>query len=157
MGKSWGLKCSRCDYEITVPLGFGFLFPQEHAEIMEGIRKGRFGKTVQRFLEEHPDGAVDCERAVCICENCGTIRPAISLDMYISKSRSGALGAAYAAQADLKESHEPYRRYPHRCPKCRRITQALSAEEFEAKLNGGELECPLCKAKLIVSDAMLWD
>ena len=58
MGEGYNLKCTCCDNEISISLGVGFLFPKVYADIMDGIRKGKYGKTAQRFLEEHPDNSM---------------------------------------------------------------------------------------------------
>ena len=169
MGQSYTLKCTCCDYEIGISLGVGFLFPLEYAKIMDGIRKGKFGKTTQRFLEEHPDGAIDCERTVCRCKSCGTLKQAINFDMYIPKPGykqpqhakwSSAFpfeGASYVDKSDLKEGYELYQHYPHRCPKCRKTMRAFSANEFVNKTNNKEMKCPLCKSALELQDMIMWD
>lgn len=160
-------------YENNIPIvffvGVGFLFPKLYADIMDGIRKGKFGKTTQRFLEEHPDGAIDCERTVCICKNCGTLKQAVNLDMYIPKPGyeqpkhdiwSGAFpfeGASYVDKSDLKEEYELYQHYPHRCPKCRKTMRTLCANEFLWKIENKELKCPICGSTLELQSVMMWD
>ena len=85
MGQNLSLKCSCCDYEIGISLGVGFFFPMLYEETIKEIKEGKLGKTLYRFLEEHPDGAVDCERAVLQCETCGALKQGMNFSMYIPK------------------------------------------------------------------------
>ena len=55
MGQNLSLKCSCCDYEIGISLGVGFFFPMLYEETIKEIKEGKLGKTLYRFLEEHPD------------------------------------------------------------------------------------------------------
>ena len=169
MGKGYHLKCSCCDYEISISLGVGFFFLKLYADTIEGIKEGKFGKTLQRFLEDHPDGTVDCERAVLQCETCGALKQGINFDMYIPKPGlgqpqhgiwSGALpfeGLSNVAKSDMKENYSLYQHYPHRCPRCRKRMIAMNTEEFMDKLNNQELLCPDCKSKLEMADMIMWD
>ena len=169
MGQTCIIKCTCCDYEISISLGVGFFFPREYTDIIGGIRKGKFGKTTQRFLEEHPDGAIDCERTICICENCGALKQAFNFDMYIPKpgyehKNHGIWtfaysfeGTSYISKSDLEEGYELYQHYPHRCPKCRKTMKALRMTEFEMRLRNKDLYCPNCKSNLELQDVIMWD
>ena len=169
MGQNISLKCSCCDYEIGISLGVGFFFPMLYEETIKEIKEGKLGKTLYRFLEEHPDGAVDCERAVLQCDTCGALKQGMNFSMYIPKPGfvqsphsewSGAFpceGLSYVAKSDLKESYNLYQHYPHRCPRCRKRMIAMNTEEFMDKLNNQELLCPDCKSKLEMADMIMWD
>ena len=169
MGQAYDLKCNRCGYETTIDLGVGFLYAQLYIETIDRIRKGQLGETLQRFLQEHPDGAIDCEWIALKCENCGTLKDELSLDMYIPKPgctqpqhriRSTVFpfeDASYVNESDLQKNYDLYEHYPHRCPGCGNRMQTLDLKEFERQLNKHRLHCPNCKAKIKKASILLWD
>ena len=169
MGEAYRLKCSRCDYEIFLPFGVGMFFPHLYSDTIDRIKKGRFGKTAQKFLQGHPDGAIDCEKTVFICERCGALKQGLNLDMYIPKPGHEQFqhsawsiafpfhSASYADKTDLEQHCTLYQHYPHRCPKCRKRMQALSPETFVGLLDKREFKCPDCNSALELCDLMLWD
>ena len=170
MGAKFGFRCPNCDYYFSASIGIGgYVFPKFYAKVIGDIKKGKHGKTARRFLEEHPNGAVDCTSAVGICENCGTLASVIRMDMYIPKpgytqplhdKEAGAFPyeeTSYVTGSDLEEHYNLYRRRLHRCPKCRRKMTILREEEFSQKMNNNELECPNCRMKLEIAGLALWD
>ena len=170
MGAEYGFRCPNCDYYFSASLGIGgYIFPRFYSEVIEGMKKGKYGKTAQRFLEDHPNGAVDCVSAVCICENCGALASVINMDMYIPKpgytqpqheidaGNDPSEETSYVTKSDLEENYNLYRHYLHRCPKCRRKMKVLGEKEFRQKMEEKELVCPNCKSELEIAGLGMWD
>ena len=139
MGDGYIFRCSHCDYDFTAYLGVGMMYPAFCQSVMEKGRKGELGPKLQRFLEEHPDGAVDCENVVLRCTACGELDCGPSLNMYVPKegytpgpsegpwstAMSGE-GMSYITPWDLKTHYLLKARYPHRCEKCGKPARTLS-------------------------------
>lgn len=170
MGVEFCFRCPNCGYYFSASLGIGgYIFPRFYSKVIEEMKKGKYGKTAQRFLENYPNGAVDCKHVVCICENCGALESRINMDMYIPKpgytqpqheKGTGAFPfeeASYVTNSDLEINYNLYRHYLHRCPKCRRKMKVLSEKEFNQKKENNEFECPNCKSKLEIAGLALWD
>ena len=64
MGQGYSLGCKRCGYKISANLGVGFAFPRVYEAVMKEAQGGKLGETVQSFLKEHPDGALDCDQVL---------------------------------------------------------------------------------------------
>ena len=73
MGQGYSLGCKKCGYKISANLGVGFAFPRVYEAVMKEAHDGKLGKTVQSFLMEHPDGALDCDQVLLQCDECGAL------------------------------------------------------------------------------------
>ena len=85
MGQGNTYHCARCDYSFEAYLGVGMAFPMVYRETVEKAKLGKLGRTLQRFLQDHPDGAIDCENHVILCSRCGQLKCGPGLDMYVPK------------------------------------------------------------------------
>ncbi len=176
MGSGFVLRCKKCGYKKELYLGVGFRFPQIYQETIESARKGKYGKIVQMFLEEHPDGVLNCDRVLLQCPDCNYLETGLDLSMYIPKQdtipkEQGRLAvsapfedASYVAPWKL-DNYELIRHYEHICRKCGTKMKALNEKDLE-KENGPlfprreqtEFGCPKCGEPLWnVDRKILWD
>lgn len=175
MGRGYSLKCRKCGYEFSANPGVGFMFPEVYQEMMKAGREGKLGKEVKRFLEEHPDGALDCDAVILQCTECGTLECAPDLTMYVPGENSPppssgnwsvsipCKDAEYVAPWTL-EKYTLFGLYDHRCEKCMGKMRIIKEKEFEnlaydAVSNGfpTKIHCPKCKERLFVGEIMMWD
>ena len=56
---------------------------------------------------------------------------------------------------DLKKYYDLYEKYDHRCPECGGAAEIV--EDFEKKLEEGELSCAKCDGTLKLADIIMWD
>ena len=65
--------------------GIGRLFPKIYEETVKKMRSGKYGDECKKFFKEHPDGAVNCEKELLICEECGVPKTEMNLSLYLPK------------------------------------------------------------------------
>ena len=153
--------CPKCGYGFRRKTGIGMMFPQVYQETVEKAKEGKFGKEIQDFFRDHPDGAIDAESVTLCCEACGCLGTDKDLTMYIPKKRSilpdigtkdeGGSERSYVMRYELVEFYEKYADYPHKCGKCGGKMRVIDSEE--------ELECPVCRVPLEMdpSGLIMWD
>lgn len=175
MGRGYSLQCRKCGYEFSAYLGVGFLFPRAYQQTMEAGKAGKLGKEVREFLEELPDGVLDCNIVVLQCSECGALESAPDLSMYVPggdspapslDNRSGAFpheGTSYVAPWDL-ERYTLVGLYDHRCRKCKGKMKIIKEDEFEQLIHEADFDskptrvlCPKCKEPLWLGEIMMWD
>lgn len=157
MGTGYSLKCRKCGYGFSANLGVGFMFPLVYQETMEAGREGKLGKEVRQFLEEHPDGVLDCNAVMLQCTECGELGRAPDLSMYLPKE--GREGASYVAPWNLDE-YKLIGRYDHRCSKCKGKMRIIQEKELEQPVGNGnptKVLCPKCKEPLWLDGILMWD
>lgn len=175
MGEGYCFSCKNCGYTFEANLGIGFMFPSVYEEVMNKARGGKLGPDAQRFLSEHPDGALDCSTVALNCKKCGELGTDLSCDMYIPKQAqqiesedwkcSPAFpveGAKYVMPMDLIRDYDLVQRYPHRCAKCNGEMESISKGKltrygYEDVIDKRKLKCPHCRQPLVMSDALMWD
>ena len=75
MGGSVMAFCPKCKYEFEGRTGTGMAYQELYNDTyLPNAKAGKYGKCVQRFLEEHPEGAVNFDLVVKRCEDCGEMR-----------------------------------------------------------------------------------
>ena len=175
MGQGYSLGCKRCGYKISANLGVGFAFPRVYEAVMKEAHDGKLGKTVQSFLKEHPEGALDCDQVLLQCDECGALERGMDLSMYILKDAveprqkgfwstafSGE-GYSYVAPWDLKESYSLYARYDHTCKKCKGKMKVIKQKDLELQESRSpdhitsNIPCPKCKTPLSFEGMIMWD
>ena len=175
MGQGYSLGCKKCGYSISVNLDVGFLSPRVYEAVMEEARSGKLGETVQNFLTEHSDGALDCNQVLLQCSDCGALEPGIDLSMYLPKGKveprqkgiwSSAFsgeGYSYVIPGDLKDSYTLYARYDHVCEKCNGKMKIISQKDLELQERKApdhitsSIPCPECKTSLTFEGMIMWD
>ena len=175
MGTGYSLKCRKCGYGFSANLGVGFMYPRVYQQTMEAGREGKFGKEVKRFLEEHPDGVLDCSSVILQCTECGALGCGPDLSMYVPGEDSPAPssgnwsvacpheGIPCVAPWDLDE-YNLFGLYDHRCKRCRGKMKIIKEKELEQLIHGADFEnspmkipCPKCRERLWLSEVSMWD
>lgn len=175
MGEGYGFSCKNCGYTFQANLGIGFMFPSVYEEVMNKARSGKLGTDVQKFLMEHPDGALNCGTAVLRCTKCRELETDLSYDMYVPKRKQQAEpkdgelssafpfeGAKYVMPMDLISDYDLVQRYPHRCAKCNGEMESISKGKqtrygYEEVIDKRKLRCPHCRQPLVMSNVLMWD
>lgn len=182
MGDGRKYICKKCGYRLDATWGCGFMFPKVYAETKEKMLSGELGAEAKSFLEEHPDGAVDCEWTLAQCTECGQYETVMDLTMYIPKegyvkkadpdrkwsTAAPFKGADYVTWRNLRENYTVYKKYPHECSNCKGKMRLLPLDIYDAnaknyfdaqKMNEevNHLRCPVCGEILSVSSIYNWD
>ena len=162
MGSGCRMECPQCGYKFNRSEGVGFLFPMVYAETVEKAKKGKLGKEIKQFFEDHEDGAIDVSDVTLCCEDCGFLSTRMDLTMYLPKdgkphkvensnwsSACTGEGLDYVMNSDLDEYYMEYMKYPHKCKKCKGKMHIVKGNE--------SLLCPKCKVAMEIKDIILWD
>ena len=177
MSNGWGLSCRNCGYHKKVHLGCGFLFPKVYSDTLKAAREGKLGSKVQSFLENHPDGALNCDRVLLQCEQCGLLTEDLDLSMYIpshpitpepERKWSVAFpfeGSEYVTSRDLEQHYLLAASFEHLCPDCQKPMKIITSKDMQEKEKAGyrngemssEISCPSCKAALVFTEFINWD
>ena len=175
MGRGYSLQCRKCGYELSANLGVGFMFPLAFQEMTEAGKTGKLGEEVRQFLEEHPDGVLDCDTVILQCSECGALECGPDLTMYVPgedtpppSSGNWSVGcphegSSYVAPWDL-DRYKLFGLYDHRCDKCKGKMKIIKEKEFEKLICGADFDqhptkihCPECREPLWLSDLIMWD
>ena len=175
MGTGYLLKCRKCGYEFSANLGVGFMFPLASQETVEAGREGKLGKEVKKFLEGHPDGALDCSTVILQCSECGELESGPDLSMYVPGEDSPAPssgnwtvaypheGSSYVTPWDLVK-YKLFALYDHRCRRCKGKMKIIKEEEFKKLICGDDFDnhptkmiCPKCREPLWLGEIMMLD
>ena len=171
MGRGNVYRCTKCDYSFTASLGVGMVFPMVYSETVEKAKLGKLGRSLQRFLQDHPEGAIDCANYIIRCPKCGELRCGPGLDMYVPRKgqdpateQQGIWSTAmpfedesYVLPWDLEELYDLFARYPHRCGRCKGAAVIVGEEAFEHEIANGNVMCPCCGSPLESYGAFDWD
>ena len=162
MGSGSIYECHKCGFKFDQMNGVGFLFLAIYAKTVQRAKDGELGAQIQKFFEEHPEGAVNVENVTLCCNSCGALTTAEDLTMYIPKKDFPSkvktmrwtvgipfVGCEYVMAGELADYYEEYAKYPHKCCKC-------SAEMHVVK-DDEALYCPECKTPLISKGIIRWD
>lgn len=158
MSTEYVFKCPECDYQIDISLGGYFLFPKVYQESVEKAKAGEYGETVMEFLNAFPEGRIDAETALYICQECGNMEVLPELSMYLPKGKLPEKdknirwsvvfpfkGESYVTHRDLENDYELFEEYKHKCGKCQRNYTMILRDEI---LSSGLIKCPQCKVDL---------
>ena len=156
MGNGYLIRCVNCNYEYRALLGYGMLFPTVYQETVEGIKEGKFGEEYQKFFEEHPDAAVNCEAYMAICQDCGAFDTVKSMSLFLPKKSDGkTLNVGCLTFQDIKADYKIAKKYPHKCSSC---GGNLKPIDLIDKLSQKAVRCPVCKGEMqLTPDLLLWD
>ena len=175
MGTGVELICRKCRYSFRMNFGVGFGFPQFYREIIEEAKAGKLGESVQAFLRDHTDGALDCDQVLLQCTSCDKLDRGIDLSMYIPKDRpvehdgiwTGAFtfeGIVYVAPWELKKHYKLVKRYDHVCRKCRNQMRVIREKDLiveDLESDGNEtvvnVRCPKCHRPMVMGEQLMWD
>ncbi len=174
MGRGFGLKCRKCRYSYGVNMGVGFSFPLVYQETIEAGKKGKLGEEVKAFLEEHPNGALNCDQVLLQCASCDALDQGMDLSMYLPvKGNDVSQGkwsvaypfeeCSYVAPRDL-EKYRLVCRYHHVCCECGGEMKVINEDNLvvgkKEPWNGYAescVKCPICKKPMVINDFVMWD
>ncbi len=163
MGYGTEFRCNRCGNTYAALSGIGFRFPEEYRETVKKIRNGEFGKTWKQLFDSIPGAAVNVERELYVCPNCGTFAIEPNLTIYEMKKpisskpensrRSVAhppSGEEYVVPYELRQDYRLVKSYSHNCPECGRRMHKYRPDD--------RMKCPECKeGQMEPSRALMWD
>lgn len=134
---------------IDISLGVCFSFPMLYKKIVEKAKSGDFGGRIKEFLNTFPEGKIDAETALYLCQGCGNMEVLPELSMYLPKGeapkRFPFKGESYVTHRDLERDYALFEVYPHKCSKCQRIYTLIPREKI---LSSKLIKCPQCKVAL---------
>lgn len=154
-GHIW--ECDICGYRISGFVGLSYMYPLDYAVVMDGAKKGKYGKELKELLRMYPDAAIDPIEYFFQCQECGEYDCRPLLTAFIPKkggkklpseekrmwSVSYPVKAYYVYRDEMEEFYDLYSEYDHRCKKCRgkmNTIHALADDPWKL-----ELICPHCK------------
>ena len=163
MGQGTVFCCSRCGHTETALSGIGFRFPEEYRETVEKIQEGKYGEAWKELFGSIPGAAVNAERELYVCPDCGAFAAEANLTIYEMKQavashpgnprRSVALpptGEEYVLPDELRRDYRLVRTYPHNCPECGKRMHRLRPDD--------RMKCPVCKeGEMKPQEGILWD
>ena len=166
MGDGGEYRCPKCGYRFVANLGVGFMFPSVYAKIVAKMKKGELGEEAKQFFMDHPDGAVNAENVLAVCEECGSYEVVPELSLYIPKTgyvhkRHGredldeemARIIDYVTQWELEEHYDKIGQLEQRCRSCDGKLKILGGETYDCQ----DLTCPCCGETMVMDGIMFWD
>ncbi len=151
MGSGKVFKCKACGEEFSAMTGVGMIFPSIYEETVKDIRSGEYGEDWKKFFEEHPDGVVNCEKELLICEECGVPKCEMNLSLYLPKE--GAKDLPKHPFGDDFKKFNLYAKYQHKCDKCGGACNVVKSARIK------RVTCPECGGVMEedLGGAILWD
>ena len=169
MGYGINISCKCQDKELLFGAGLGY--PMVYQETVEDIRSGKYGSEMRDLMNSSKYVAVDAEKYIYYCDECGCVECMTALDLYGPKDTTkvgervvGRWSAAEPAQnKTVKELGKlPYfnsddedfvllKEYKHICPECGKVMRKVDEEELKEKT------CPKCGEKYQMFSGILWD
>lgn len=164
MGLGYIKKCCKCGYKIDCYEGTGMYFPLQYEETVQKAKNGELGDDLKIFFSEHEDGALNAERVLLCCEECGFLANKKELTMYIPQKieyeeYEGKFKKIYEARMEyiknapegrtLMKYYDEYAKFQHRCEKCDGKMRIVDRNE--------PLKCPVCKTLLEDGGWFVWD
>lgn len=151
MGSGIVLKCKSCGERFSAMTGIGMIFPTIYEETVQTIRSGEYGEDWKKFFEEHPDGVVNCENELLICEECGVPKSEMNLSLYLPKE--GAKDLPEHPFGDGFKKFTLYAKYPHKCDKCGGACNIVKVSKIK------RVTCPKCSGVMErdTDEVILWD
>ena len=161
MGKILYFECNKHkEHNHEFFIGIGMLFPEQYDKIIKQIKKGKYGKEIKKFLEENPDGAINCNTEIAQCPKCGKLKEVPNLSMYVPKDNNEKADKSYVMSWELKEKYKKVKEYKHVCPKCSSEMKIIKIEydEYGDIVKIGKIKCPECDGSVEWNgDCGCWD
>ena len=151
MGSGKVFKCNACGEGFNAMTGIGMLFPTIYKETVQEIRSGKYGEDWKQFFEEHPDGVVNCENELLICEECGVPKCDMNLSLYLPKK--GAKDLPEHPFGDDFKKFTLSEKYEHKCDKCGGVCNVVNSSRIK------RVTCPECGGVMEEDKGgfILWD
>ena len=87
MGHGSEMKCKKCGFMFRAFTGAGLDFPFVYDETVQKAKDGELGVEIQKFFDEHPDGAINADYVTLCCDECGELFTGQDLTMYVPKMK----------------------------------------------------------------------
>ncbi len=152
MGMGYEYKCPDCGYNETFDLGVGFGFPEEYHKLLIKVKNGELGEELHKLIKVYPQGEIDTDKVLAVCNECGNIEVVTDLSFYVPKKERRKKNN-YVMNNDLFINYEPIFSFPHKCKKCHG-NMKIVFREGQKEIN---LKCPECCAALKLSEIFCWD
>lgn len=166
MGNGFGYKCSKCGKEYQGFLGIGMLFPTVYQEVVDSIRKGKYGEEWKKLTDNKDSIAVDAAKHVYCCSKCNAWEVEYGLSLYQPLTDSALQdvqrgfviigadsGMPFLGPVKFSENYKLIKHYIHKCPKCNSRMHKASKREID------NLNCPYCGGERDKSctRVIMWD
>ena len=122
----------------------GFAYPVLIEELKEQALNGAYGERLRAVIEGNPDGMINGEYDLYICEECGNWQAEPKLSYYIADGKD----IDYFEKKGFTKRLYTHR---HRCEKCDHIMHAVELWKRP------ELKCPECGEILRYEEGIMWD
>lgn len=162
MGKMIYLKCNKngehCD---NLMLGCGKGLPIVYKQVINSIKKGKYGAEIKNFLKENPKGVIDCSKVIVECPKCKHYDVVYDLSMYIPKKNNSFYeNKNYVFPRWLKRDYKKVKSFKHICSKCSTEMKTVKIKEDDCGeiIKIKKLKCPKCTGLLEWNgDCSFWD
>ena len=148
MGFSSVFYCDHCGYRETILYGSGMMFPQTYKTVLSAVKAGDYGEEMKKVSRSITGVAVDAEKYLYICPDCGTWKSDFGLTLYAPDDP--AYGKQeYVMLYELKDHYHMERRYFHKCESC--------GKRMRRYQEGDRPVCPKCHDIGRIECDGLWD
>lgn len=164
MGMGYAYKCDKCGNEYSVTLGSGMLYPEEYERLTIEIKEGKYGEKLKALFKNTPYAAVDADRFLYLCKNCGHWEVLHDPTIYapkdpevITKKKYGEKTIEewgkipYMSRWDLQNEYRVLKRHYWSCPECGKRMRK-QRDEFDMML-----KCPECNTINYTKGCTMWD
>ena len=138
MGIGYEFECSKCKYKYSVSLGMGMGYYKEYKRLLQYIKDGVYGNELQQAMKETPYAAINAERVLYICKDCGHWEVSYDVTLFapnnpnsISKKQTDEEWGecSYCNSMELKQEYHILKKYVHKCCKCGKTMHKMSDGE----------------------------
>ena len=141
MGKFFTFHCKNCGHNLKFYFGIGGMYPQTYQEVLNDALIGKFGKDIQKFLIDNPEGVIDVSRVLANCENCGHHEMVRDLSMYLPKENF-VRAENYPLPFEFEKNYIQAKKFHHKCSYCGESVQIITEKNFlQTEI---KLQCPNC-------------
>ena len=131
------------------------MYSEVFRELLKRIEDGEYGSEWQKLLKDNPYAAVNAERNVYICRECGHWETGQDITLYVPNNPEAINGIKALEEEyvpwDLKEEYHVLKRHYHKCSKCGRRMHKATEEEML------HLPCPKCGTQNETDGNIMWD
>lgn len=160
MGTGFEFKCKNCNYKLSVNLGIGFRYPYLCNSILDDMKSGKMGKDFQEKANNIKNPAVYVPRDLYLCENCGDLRPELTIALCSPINDPRESDAPFSSVCECLEFDTYVMSYmlgteykkelvnEYHCKKCKTKMKKLTSYK--------KLKCPQCQ-NLLSYSKYFWD
>jgi len=135
--------CPYCGKEFQFSYGLSCIVPDEKT-----LKRAAGFKETQQFIEEHPNGVVDCNYVVKRCKKCGALKNTNDFSMYLPVNENEPLKYGNYFFDD-PERYVKFKDVSFRCNKCGgKAAELIEMDKLMEIIKNEGIECPKCGCKL---------